>query len=387
MSNHSAFRIRARALAWVLILPLLLFTACGSMEFNFRDNPEEPTRVEDVVEALRQTVQGWVDDAPQAIRDLADRIEAGVAELIASAGPLVRQVMDEVEFAIRRVMGEVIPATGDDGRLRPTLPAGGLNVQVHFVDIGQGDAVLVRSGQGQVALIDGGELDSGITDYLRSQQIERVDLLIATHPHSDHIGGLVEVLEGFPVSRVVTNGQPHTTQVYERFLDAVIASEAEYIEVKRGARLPFGDLVFEVLNPPATGGAIFAGDINENSLVLRLEVGQVAFLFTGDAEASAEADMLAANQPLQAEVLKLGHHGSSTSTHSQFLAEVSPSVAVYQAGAANSYGHPDSGVIRMLEAAQVQVYGTDQYGTIIITTDGISYQIEGVEEMEREVQP
>jgi competence protein ComEC len=396
-------RIRSlvRAAAWsLLLLPLLLFSACGDAQFDFRDDPGRPTTVDDVVENLRLTVQGWVDtldaavkevtaNAPGAIENAAEEIESGIAGLVEEAGPVVREVIDGVERGMSELLGGTIPATGDspDRPARPTLPSDGLSVRVDFVDIGQGAAVLVRSSQGEVALIDGGELGSGLVEFLRDEQVERIDLLIATHPHSDHIGGLVDVLEAIPVERVVTNGQMHTTQVYERFLDAISLSEAEYIEAARGTTLPFGGLTFEVLNPPSTGGVDYGGDLNENSLVLRLDVGQVAFLFTGDTEAGAEANMIQANQPLRAEVLHIAHHGSQSSTTNEFIAAVRPTVAVYQAGAGNTYGHPHARVIRSLQAAQVQVYGTSTYGTISIITDGISYQIITDQEQVPEAQP
>lgn len=247
----------------------------------------------------------------------------------------------------------------------PAAPAP-VQVEVNFLDVGQGDAILIRSSEGMTALIDGGERSPGVMGHLNARGVTAIDLMVATHPHSDHIGGLIEVLAALPVDTVVTNGQPHTTQTYEDFLDGIFNARADYVEAQRGDTVDFGSLAFEVLHPSRP----FDSDLNENSLVLRLEVGEVTFLFTGDAESGAEAQMVSAGLPLEADILKVGHHGSSTSTSSEFLARVSPFVAVYMAGVGNSYGHPSEETIGRLMNAGVIVFGTDVNGTVTVTTDG-----------------
>ena len=158
-------------------------------------------------------------------------------------------------------------------------------LKVTVLDVGQGDAILIQTYDGQTALIDGGESDSGIVGKLQAQGVTRIDLMFATHPHSDHIGGLVKVLNAMPVAKVVTSGQSHTTSTYERFLDGIGAAQAEYIEAKDGDTIPFGSTGFEVLSP--TPG-ISSDDMNQGSLVLRLSYGQITFLFMGDSESVAE---------------------------------------------------------------------------------------------------
>ena len=125
-------------------------------------------------------------------------------------------------------------------------------LQVHYIDVGQGDAILIIAPDGQTMLIDGGETNTGIVQYLQSKGIQHLNLVVATHPHSDHIGGLVQVLNAIPVDKVITNGQSHTTSVYENFLDAIASAKAEYVEVKRGDTITLGSLVFNVLNPYVT---------------------------------------------------------------------------------------------------------------------------------------
>jgi competence protein ComEC len=251
-----------------------------------------------------------------------------------------------------------------------TTPSGSL--QVHFIDVGQGDSVLIQTSGGTSMLIDGGDTDMGIVQYLKSKGVTQLDTVVATHPHADHIGGLVQVLKAIPVAKVVTNGQPTTTKTYENFLDAIAAAKSEYVEVKRGDSLHLDNIVFTVLNPVSING----DDLNNNSLVLRLVYGKVSFLFEGDAQAEAEASMAASSVSLvSATILKVGHHGSRTSSSPAFLSLVKPEVAIYSAGRNNAYGHPHPETLMALAAVGATVYGTDVNGTIIVTTDGNTYKV------------
>lgn len=209
-------------------------------------------------------------------------------------------------------------------------------------------------------MIDGGEADSSIVQYLQSRGVQSLDLVVATHPHSDHIGGLVAVLRTFPTARVVTNGVMHTTATYENFHDAITASQDEFIEVVRGNSLKLGSLPLDVLNP----GRLVEGDLNRNSVVFRMAYGNTTFLFTGDANNDTEAEIITAGLPLSADILKVGHHGSSTSTGAAFLAAVHPAVALYMAGKENSYGHPSMDTLAVLGGACVNVLGTDVNETL-----------------------
>ncbi|MFW6116302.1 MAG: MBL fold metallo-hydrolase [bacterium] len=238
------------------------------------------------------------------------------------------------------------------------------------MDVGQADAILILSPDGRGVLIDGGDRDSGIVDYLRSQGVSSLDVMVATHPHADHISGLVDVLRSLSVAGVVTNGAEHTTLTYERFLDAIIAAGAPYSEVRRGDTLEVGLLKFDVLHPSG-----LTGDLNNDSIVLRLVYGDIVFLFTGDAEGEAERSLVASGQKLDSTVLKVGHHGSRSSTTSPFLEQVSPEVAVYSCATDNSYGHPHVDTLTALADVGADVYGTDVNGTVVITTGGTGYSV------------
>jgi competence protein ComEC len=244
-------------------------------------------------------------------------------------------------------------------------------LQVHYIDVGQGDSALVLTPGGKSVLIDGGEARSGALEYLKAQGVRRLDLVVATHPHDDHIGGMPEILKAIPAAKVAINGQPHTTPGYEGFLDAIIETRAEYLEVKRGDVITLDGLNFDVLHPASAAGS----DMNNNSVVLRLVYGKISFIFMGDAEKAAEASIISSQQPVSSSVIKLGHHGSRTSTSPDFLSAVRPALAIYSAGKGNRYGHPHQETLDALAAAGVVVYGTDLHGSIIVSTDGAGIQV------------
>ena len=255
-----------------------------------------------------------------------------------------------------------------------TPPPLGRTLTVAFLDIGQGDSILIRTPNGSTLLIDGGNSDrdgtDGIIPKLRAWGADRLDLMVATHPDGDHIGGLPAVLENFPVARVALTGQVHTTQVYERFLTDIRDMGLDAIQVRTGTPIELDSaLQLDVLGPDERFVEI-EGDSNNASIVIRLVYSQVSFLFTGDAEGAEEQAILASGADLRSTVLKVGHHGSSFSTGVTFLAAVGPQIAVISAGRDNAYGHPHPSVLDRLQRAGAQVFRTDQHGTVTITTDG-----------------
>jgi competence protein ComEC len=241
-------------------------------------------------------------------------------------------------------------------------------LEVHFIDVGQGDATLVITPDGEVALIDGG-LSNGMTlEYLQSLNIDTIDIMIATHPHQDHIAGLIDIMTEFEVGGIWQPGATHTTNTFRRFLETIEQEQIPFYEAGTGDTIPIGDLAFEVLS-----GAPTANEINNTSLVLRLEFGDVSFLFTSDAEAPVEEFLV--ETVVESTVMKIGHHGSYSSTTPDFVNAVSPIVAVYSAGANNNYGHPHPWPLINLETAGTTVYGTDVHGTVIVTTNGNTFDV------------
>ena len=249
------------------------------------------------------------------------------------------------------------------------LPAPTGTLTVHFIDVGQGDSILLDLGDTEV-LIDGGDKSPGVVSYINHYVDGPLEVMIATHPHADHIGGLIGVLDAFKVDEIWLNGDTSTSQTYSQFMSAVNSEGAEVYVARRGDTIHAGNLTFNVLSPVDLGN-----DTNNNSIVLSLSYGQVDFLFTGDAQKEAEASMLAAGIVPDVEILKVGHHGSRTASSMQFLQVARPECAIYMAGKGNSYGHPHQETIANLCEIGAEIYGTDIHGTIVITTDGVTYSV------------
>jgi beta-lactamase superfamily II metal-dependent hydrolase len=242
---------------------------------------------------------------------------------------------------------------------------------VHFIDVGQGDSILVEAGDADI-LVDGGPSGSAVLSYLAGQNVPDIDLLVATHMHADHIGGLDDVLAQYNVHEVWTNGATATSQTYQDFAAAVATEGATDREIRRGYSAQFGGVTLTALHPvdPLTG------DANGDSIVLRLSCGSVDVLLTGDANADSEASMLGdPSVALDADVLKVGHHGSATSTSDAFLDAVTPNDAVISVGAGNTYGHPTQETLNRLAAHGATIYRTDLNGTVVLTSDCNTYSI------------
>ncbi|MBG9734738.1 ComEC/Rec2 family competence protein [Paenibacillus alvei] len=242
-------------------------------------------------------------------------------------------------------------------------------LQVYFLDVGQGDSTLIRTPKGQQVLIDGGEKSQGgnVLKYLKQYGVKELDAVIATHPDSDHVGGLAAVLNAIPAKSVYAPKVSHTTQTYKDFLLAVQNRGLKIKTVTAGVKLPLDGVQAEFLAPVGDYGK----DLNAWSAVLKLTYQNTSYLFSGDAERKSETDMLKNNRAkLKADVYKVGHHGSDTSTSDDFLQAIKPAYAVISVGKNNKFGHPKDVVMKRLENAKVKVYRTDKQGTIISTSDG-----------------
>ena len=253
------------------------------------------------------------------------------------------------------------------------LPDASGTLEVYFFDVGQGDSELIRLPGGENILIDAGtsSTEDELVGELRSLGAETLDLVVATHPHADHIGGMAAVIDAFDVRQVVmpriSESDTPTTKTYENLLQSIADKGLTITPAEPGDELlSSGGAVLTVLAP---NGEDY-GDLNNYSVVLRLTYGEDSFLFTGDAEEASEEEMLSLDWPLTATVLKCGHHGSETSTSPAFLDAVSPQYAVISCGVDNDYGHPDAVTLEKLEAAGAEVFRTDLQGTILASTDG-----------------
>ena len=246
---------------------------------------------------------------------------------------------------------------------------------VSFIDVGQGDSILIQTPLGQNILIDGGERDQGgkVIDYLRKQGVNKIDIMIGTHPHSDHIGGLIEVLKEFTVDKVYLPRVTHTSSTFEDLLTAIKNQELKVDTAKAGTPIPLEGVDSFFIAPVRDTYE----SLNNYTAVVKMVYANSSFIFTGDAEGESEQDMLTSyRKDLKAEVLKIGHHGSSTSTSVGFLDVVSPQYAVITCGTDNDYGHPHKETIEKLKRAGVKIYRTDENGNIVFSSDGNSLKIE-----------
>ena len=252
-------------------------------------------------------------------------------------------------------------------------PATAGELTIRVLDVGQGDAMLLTHPD-VTLLIDTGRHDrSDVVPLLRRHGVERIDLVVITHPHADHIGQFDRVMQAFLVDEVWWSGSTSTSRTFERAVAALEASEARYEEPRAGVVTMIGPLGIEILHP-AAGDSL--RDLNDASIAMRITYGDFRIVTTGDAGRSAEARMVARSRALlDADVLRLGHHGSSTSTTPDLLAAVAPSVAIYSASVDNRYGHPHAEVVERVRAAGVTLYGTATNGTVTIVTDGTTFEV------------
>ena len=237
---------------------------------------------------------------------------------------------------------------------------------VHFVDVGQGDCILLVS-DNQTMLIDAGNNKDGseVVKYIKSQGIEKLDYVIGTHPDADHIGGLDNVINAFDIGKVYMPKKQHNTKTFEDVLVAIKNKGLKVTSPKVGDTLTLGNAVVTFLGPVSS-----YEDNNNNSIVVKVEHGENSFLMTGDASLDAEVDLLKNKEALQADVLKVGHHGSHSSTSKKFLEAVKPTYAVISCGVDNSYGHPHKETMNYLNDAGIIIYRTDQDQTICMISDG-----------------
>ena len=250
----------------------------------------------------------------------------------------------------------------------------GDGVWVHFIDVGQGDCALIQSPGGNI-LIDAGTPDSEhtIVRYMDELGIERFSCAIFTHPHADHIGCAAALLERYSFAAVILPDAVSTSRTFERMMEALENEGCDVIAGHAGLSYTLGDLELDLLAPVLDYG----DDLNNQSTVCKFTYGEISFLFTGDAETESERDMLReAPESLCASVLKVGHHGSNTSSSDAFIEAAAPQVAVISVGEDNEYGHPSALVISRLKAAGASVYRTDQAGNVVVYTNGKEIQIQ-----------
>ena len=248
---------------------------------------------------------------------------------------------------------------------------------VHYIDVGQGDCSLIVC-DGKTMLIDAGENghESDVINYLRSLNIKKLDYIVASHQHSDHIGGLAEIITEFGCDTLImprlTKAQTPTNSTYKAFLNAISSSDIRTLASNPGDIYNLGSTVIELYGPVTDD----AEDINNMSIVMKATYGSNSFLFTGDAEKEEELEIIDTGAELDCDVLKVGHHGSSTSSSKEFLAEVTPDICIIQVGADNDYGHPHNSSVKRISQYTDKIYRNDICGNIVVHSDGEEISVE-----------
>ncbi len=267
--------------------------------------------------------------------------------------------------------GAVIQPPQNGGSIATAQPSDGQAFQMHFIDVGQALSVLVEC-DGQFMLYDGGNVDDGslVVSYLQNQGVEELQYVFCSHAHEDHVGGLAAALAYFPANHVYS---PVTEADTKCFQDFVKYTQQQGLQVEVpavGTVWPLGSATVTLLGPVKQ-----YDETNDTSLVLRIDYGSTSFLLTGDMESDAERDLVESGANLKADVLQVGHHGSSTSSSYLFLNAVLPEMGIISCGVNNKYGHPHEETLSILRDAGVNVYRTDLMGTITIGSDGANYTV------------
>jgi len=247
-------------------------------------------------------------------------------------------------------------------------------LMVHFLDVGQADSILIQTPDGKNMLIDAGNRDDGdfVVGYLKKNKVKKIDVVIGTHPHEDHIGAMAQVIRSFDVDKIYLPNTINNTKTFEDMLLAIKGKGLKINRAKGGMEIPFSnDAKVMVLAP---NGEKYE-DLNNYSVVVKITYKNNSFLFAGDAEKTSEEEMIKKGYDLHADVLKIGHHGSTSSTSQEFLKRVSPKYAVIMVGANNDYGHPHKKTLDLLKKNDIKIYRTDINGTIVMVSDGSSIKV------------
>lgn len=251
----------------------------------------------------------------------------------------------------------------------------GGTIELHVIDVGQGDSILIKTEAGNILIDAGtGESETALSSYLDSVGVSDFEYCIFTHPHEDHIGGADMIIEDYDVRNVIISPAVTDTRTFERLLDALERSDANVIEALPDSKYNVGDVEIMILGPVAVGSG---RDLNNSSVIARISYGSVRMMFTGDAEAQEESDILERYSvfELDCDFLKMGHHGSSTSSSEAFMNAVTPSIAAISCGKGNSYGHPHGETITLLEERNIEYHRTDELGDLVYVCDGKTIEL------------
>lgn len=278
-----------------------------------------------------------------------------------------RKPVGKLSSAAVLVIAAIYYFLSENGTAPTTLSTTPGSMEVHYMDVDQGDATLLVC-DGETLLIDAGENPYGeeVVDYLRSKGVEKLDYVIGTHPHSDHIGGLDTVIKNFDCETIFLTDYTQDTRTYQEVLEAVEDENCELMNPKVGDTYRLGSAEWIFIAPNREDYE----SMNDASIGLVIQNGEHRFFFAGDAEREAEPDILENGINIEADVYKVTHHGSRTSSMEELVEAIDPQYAVISCGEENEYGHPHAAPLNLLRSMGVQVFRTDEQGTIICTSDG-----------------
>jgi len=362
MNKRSVFtglRVRAVLMAMVLMVVTLFTAGCSANEITGTTNGNVVTN------GQQQSVSGnddGLDETADAEQDKSGITDEAESEQDKSTPETENEGLnsDSSEQAD-------VSVNAEDEKENLTVLGKDSELKVHFVDVGQADCILIESA-GEFMLVDAGNNADAdlVVSYLKKAGVSKLSYVIGTHPHEDHIGGLDAVIDAFSIGKVILPAKEHTSKTFEDVLTAIENKNLKITKPVVGTEYALGDASFVIIAPNGKYG----DELNDWSVGIKLTYGENSFVMCGDAESDAEKDILANGIDLSADVFKLGHHGSKTSNSQEFLDAVDPDYVVICTETNNSYGHPHKQVMDRLKKMDLDVYRTDEQGTIIVTSDG-----------------
>lgn len=302
-----------------------------------------------------------IESESEVLTEIVMEEETSVAELVEEIAEIPEETTDGIitETLAPETESKTISCDG------PADPAS--DMEVHFIDVGQGDATLVKA-DGKYMLIDAGDNSKGtaVQNYLKKQGVKKLDYLILTHTDADHIGGADVIITKFDVDTLFIGDFKKENKTYEELINAINYKGLQYSTPAVGNEYTLGNAVFTILAPNTV-----YDDPNNSSIAILLRNGDNRFLFTGDCEEEAETDILANGMEIDCDVYKVGHHGSKTASCQEFLKEITPMYAIISCAQGNTYGHPHAETLNNLRSMGVKVFRTDEQGSIVAYSDGI----------------